>query len=170
MVITATVICVILFFFHLNSNTKEGEDTALLIYYGADITIHGILLIAVIIAMVQFTNFKHSYEHDNSLDALLLLISLSGAYPGNVIVNTCHRNLCSNILKIHYILTWLRYRSIKYMCYACCPVVPYTLTFGSLIILVYPTRVNLYLLKSCLTACPPYTINSEYLGILGSAN
>ena len=74
-VLTGTILGVIMFF---NFNNRQQTDIAMEIYYVTDIVLHLILIPPVISAFHVFRHFKFTFNRDNTIDHILLLVSLCG--------------------------------------------------------------------------------------------
>ena len=78
LVLTGAVISIILFFYNLNSLHRTSYARG--IFHITDISIHGVLVIAVIFAMIKFFKLNFTISRNNTIDDRLLILSFAGLF------------------------------------------------------------------------------------------
>ena len=76
LLLSGTIISIIIFFFNLVN--RDNFDQAVVVFYTSDIILHVALLVAVIGAIAQIRTLKVTFNRDNTIDDVLMMVSLSG--------------------------------------------------------------------------------------------
>ena len=78
LVLAGIIISVVLFFYTLRE--RKEEESANMIYNVSDLTLNGLLLVAVIVGISKSCRMGLSDEKDNTIDNTLLVVSFTGLF------------------------------------------------------------------------------------------
>ena len=81
---SATVVSIILFFYSLGTSGNSTE--AVMIYYCTDNVISVLLIIALVIGFQQLRALEITYNRDNTIDNILLMVSMSGLFLLQIVI------------------------------------------------------------------------------------